>query len=162
MWERNGAHNWSEQCGARECDQKTAGQWLISFFHMTVANLGSLTLPLRHIWWRHQAATSNSYHNGNAMTLPQIVSTPIHGIQLSWDRSTLINSLSPTLQLVMGSMEVGKTKNFWCDKCCNGLLSRLSVVMDVDTYEERWGKYRGESYCISGFKAQLRLTIMFI
>ena len=36
-------------------------------FHMTVANLRSLTLHLRHIWWRHQAATSNSYHNGNEM-----------------------------------------------------------------------------------------------
>ena len=119
--------------------KKTAGQWLISFFHTTVANLGSLTLPLRHIWWRHQAATSNSYHNGNAMTLPQILSTPIHGIQLSWDRSTLINSLSPTLQLVMGSMEVGKTKKFWCDKCCNGLLSRPSVVTDVNWYMRKDG-----------------------
>ena len=57
---------------------------------------------------RYQAATSNSYRYGNAMTLPQILSTPICGIKLSRDRLTLlINSLSPTLQLVMGS---GKDK----------------------------------------------------
>ena len=106
----------------------------------------ALTLPLIYIWWRHQAATSNSYRNGNAMTLPQILSTPSYGIKLSRVRATLlINSLSPIPQFVMGSMEVGKTKNFWCDKCCNVLLSRPSVVMDVTIYEERWGKCRGKS-----------------
>ena len=39
--ERNGAHERSEQCRARECDPKTVGQWLLFLYYMTVANLGS-------------------------------------------------------------------------------------------------------------------------
>ena len=71
------------------------------------------------------------------MTLLQILSMPIYGIQLSRGRfKLLINSQSPTLQFVMGNMEVDTH-----DKCRNVLPLRPSVIMDVNIYDERWGKY---------------------
>ena len=88
------------------------------------------------------------------MNLFNTLLTPTNGIKLwcHWSMAGPLNKHAPLIRrLLFNSLwEIWR----WRNKCCNILLLRPSVGIDVNASAERRGRWRGESHCIFLFAAR--------
>ena len=88
------------------------------------------------------------------MNLFNTLLTPTNGIKLwcHWSMAGPLNKHAPIIRrLLFNSLwEIWR----WRNKCCNILLLRPSVGIDVNASAERRGRWRGESHCIFLFAAR--------